>query len=133
MAKKKNKITPAVLEDALGRALLSVVGSITPAPIAPVAPVAPIAPLVMPDPTFNPNSLNAQFGQIHQELRNQNESRNIRMDRQDHILTEIQVQTVKTNGRVSVLETKWKTIVAWVAGASAVIVFLLGIARLLIK
>lgn len=71
-------------------------------------------------PAFNPLSVDAQFAGLHATLAAQDASRNARMDLQDIELKEIKAQTKLTNGRVTVLEGKWKIVAGWVAGAAAV-------------
>lgn len=44
-----------------------------------------------------------------------------RMDAQDMVLAEIRVQTLKTNGRVTALENKWKLIAAKIAAGAMVL------------
>lgn len=81
-----------------------------------------------PPAAFNPNSIDTQFAVLHTSIQLQNSSRNERMDAQDKVLREIKVQTAETNGRVTVLETKWKTAVGWIAGASATAIFVVQLA-----
>lgn len=69
---------------------------------------------------FDPQSFDAQFATLHTTLIEQNLSRNSRMDAQEDLLRKIEVQTTQTNGRVTILENKWKSAMAWVSGASFV-------------
>lgn len=44
-----------------------------------------------------------------------------RMDAQDTVLAEIRAQTLKTNGRVTALESRWKVIAAKIAAGATVL------------
>jgi hypothetical protein len=48
-----------------------------------------------------------------------------RMNAQDTVLAEIKVQTLKTNGRVTALETRWKLVATKIA-AGATVLYALG-------
>lgn len=67
---------------------------------------------------FNPNSIDAQFATIHTELSAQSEDRKLRMDTQDNLLRDIKAQTTLTNGRVTILEFRWKNLAKWMAAAA---------------
>lgn len=76
--------------------------------------------------TFDPNSFDSQFADIHSTLRAQDSSRNARMDSQDLKLGAVLEQTTKTNGRVTKSEGEIEAIKnqrkverAYVAGAAA--------------
>ncbi len=87
---------------------------------------------------FDPQSHNALFATILAEMKADREERaafrkqvlerfdagTARMDAQDGLLAEIKTQTLKTNGRVTALETRWKVVVARVVGGATVITFL---------
>lgn len=66
---------------------------------------------------FNPNSLDAVLQEIRSDIKAARESLTSRLTAQDLTLSEIKVQAIKTNGRVSGLE-RWKDVIT---GKTAVI------------
>jgi hypothetical protein len=84
---------------------------------------------------YNPNSPDALFSRIIARLDADAEARKEfrtqiltrlddgtkRMDAQDQALERIEVQALKTNGRVTVLEKKWKHVAAKIATAATVL------------
>jgi len=82
---------------------------------------------------FNPRSADSMFATLIAEMKAQNAAREAfrdevrqrftrgaeRMTEQDKILTEIKIQTLKTNGRVTKLEQGWKILCAKAIGAVA--------------
>lgn len=71
--------------------------------------------------TVNPMSIDSQFANLHTSISLQDKSRNQRMDYQEGLLKEIKEQAMKTNGRVTTLENKWRWAVGWLMGASAAV------------
>lgn len=80
---------------------------------------------------FNPKSFDAQIATLHATILAHNLRQSERMDTQDTTLARIEKQTTITNGRVTMLEGRWKTAVAYFAGASAaILLFLKAVASL---
>lgn len=84
---------------------------------------------------FDPQSADAMFATIltrmeadalarddfRRQILKRLEDGTTRMDSQDKVLAEIKTQTLKTNGRVTALETRWKMVAAKIAAGATVL------------
>lgn len=83
----------------------------------------------MAEGTFDPNSVTAQLATLIAQQTAMKDAMNARMDTQDATLGRIEAQALKTNGRVTVLESGVARLEQWKAvlrGKVAVVAAIVG-------
>lgn len=69
---------------------------------------------------FNPNSVDATIATVIERLNFQDDTRSEQHAENKKVLGEILVQAKLTNGRVTKLELRWRYVIGFAAGASAI-------------